>query len=45
LTVQKESNVELEVEPKKCIKVGLDCSKEEKKMIFQIYHELSKAIA
>lgn len=33
LVVQKESSVELELEPEKYIKVGLECTEEEKELL------------
>ena len=45
LTIQKENYVELKIEPSKYIKVGLECSDEEKAIVSEIYHEFSKVIA
>lgn len=40
-----KSNVDLEVEPKKCMKVRLECSKEQKEILIYIYHEFPKVIS
>ena len=42
LAILKGNYVELEVEPKKYVKVGLECSDIEKTIMSQIYHEFSQ---
>jgi len=45
LAIQKESYVEIEIEPDRYIKICSKCSNEEKVIVSQIYHEFSKAIS
>lgn len=45
LTFQKESYVELEVECRRNIKVGLECTEEEKEILLHIYNYFFKVIA
>jgi len=44
LTILKENYIELEVEPKKNIKVGSKCIDTKKAIMFEIYHEFSQVI-
>lgn len=45
LAIKKDNYVELEVEPRKYVKVSSKCSNMEKAIMYQIYHEFSQVIS